>query len=309
MLTRFTKEASVIFLDPHSKSYSIDGDVNVILSPSLYWVKKVSLPVKYLRDVKPLLPSLFEDTLPEGDYSYNAYKSDDSFFIFAYNDKEIIDMLSEKGISFAQIRNVYFAQSELSGINGAVKINETQSIYVKDEIVVLVPCCWIEESGDLDISSLNLSKHYIRLQQFGHIVNNRAFYKIISIFIWLIVIVAGEYFITLGKISTTSESRDELFSKNGLKSTMIENRSMLKSRSELHDTQTKLREYMHYILDLKLKAEERISFLSLDNGKIIVEFSAIKSDSKAMIEKTFKSKEMSYTGSMKDEHWHVEIEL
>lgn len=309
MLTRFTKEASVIFLDPHSKSYSIDGDVNVILSPSLYWVKKVSLPVKYLRDVKPLLPSLFEDILPDGDYSYNAYKSDDSFFIFAYNDKEIIDILGEKGISYAQVRNVYFAQSELSSIDGAVKINETQSIYVKDEIVVLVPCCWIEESGDLDISSLNLSKHYIRLQQFGHIVNNKALYKIVSIFIWLIVIVAGEYFITLSKISTTSESRDELFSKNGLKSTMIENRSILKSKSELHNTQTKLREYIYHILNLNLKAEERLSLISLDNEKITVEFSAIKSDSKAMVEKIFKSKNMNYKGSMKDDHWHVEIKL
>ena len=223
MLTWFTKEASIIFLDPLSERYSIDGAVNVVLSPSLYWVKKVSLPVK---DVKPLLPSLFEEILPEGDYSYHAYKSNGSFFIFAYRDKEIIDILSEKGITYAQVRNVYFAQSELSNIEGALKINETQSICVKDDIVVILPCCWIEESGDLDISALTLSKQHVKLQQFSHIVNNKALYKIISILIWLILIVAGEYFITLNKTSKTLESKDELFSKNGLKSTMIQNRSI-----------------------------------------------------------------------------------
>ena len=171
MFSKFSEKVDTIFLDPHSDRFKIEGSVNVILSPSLYWVKKVSLPVKYLRDVKTLLPSLFEGTIPDGSYSYSAYKSNDEFFVFAYEDKHVIDTLVSKSISPAQVKNVYFAQSEMSDIDGAVKINETQSIYLKDDIVVLLPCCWIKESGDLNIDSIELSKNYVRLKQFGHIVN------------------------------------------------------------------------------------------------------------------------------------------
>ncbi|MDQ7066925.1 MAG: hypothetical protein Q9M40_02365 [Sulfurimonas sp.] len=70
--------------------------VSIILSPSLYWVQKLSLRVKYVREVKKLLPSIFEDMLPAGQYSYSAYKRGDDFFIFAYEDKAILKLLQDK---------------------------------------------------------------------------------------------------------------------------------------------------------------------------------------------------------------------
>ncbi|MEA2091565.1 MAG: hypothetical protein U9O83_04260 [Campylobacterota bacterium] len=123
MFTIFNPKLTTLFLDPNSESsYSaIKGaKVNIILSPSLYWVKKLSLPVKYLRDAKKLLPSLFEDTLPKGNYSYTAYKSGDEFLIFAYEDKYILETLSKEGISLSNVANVYFAQSEMQNIEGAL---------------------------------------------------------------------------------------------------------------------------------------------------------------------------------------------
>ncbi len=309
MFSKFNKQIKTIFLDPASDSLEIEDDVNVILSPSLYWVKKVSLPVKYLRDVKSLLPSLFEDTLPEGSYSYSAYKSGDEFFIFAYEDKFIIDTLSSKGVSSTQIKGVYFAQSELSETQGAIKVNETQSIYVKDEIVILVPCCWIEESGNLDISSIDFSKHRISLKQFGHIVNDKSLYMLATIFSLLIVLVAVEYFITLQKISTTTESRDELFAKHGLKSTMMQNRSLLSEYKTIHKRQTNFRDSVGYILSLKLKKEQSLSQLTLKNKKLIAAFDGVKKGSEASIEKMLKSKKLKFISNFKDDTWYVEIEL
>ena len=98
---KFNTKLKTIFLDPNSDKSVInnyDNDsilvtddaskkrekVNVILSPSLYWVKKLSLPVKYVREVKKLLPSIFEDTLPKGNYNYTAYKSGEDFFGFEH---------------------------------------------------------------------------------------------------------------------------------------------------------------------------------------------------------------------------------
>lgn len=58
MFMKFNQKIQTVFLDPSSDAFSVDGDVNVILSPSLYWVKKVSLPVSSMREARQLLASL-----------------------------------------------------------------------------------------------------------------------------------------------------------------------------------------------------------------------------------------------------------
>ncbi len=283
--------------------------VNIILSPSLYWVKKLSLPVKYVREVKKLLPSIFEDTLPEGHYSYYVYKSGDDFFAFAYEDKAILDVLSMQGIAASNVANVYFAQSEFQNLEKAVKVSDTQSIYVKDELVILVPSTWVQESDDLDLSDMKFSKHNITLQQFGHIVDNSSLYKIGAILVVLIVLIAIEYFITLSKAEQIAQQNSELFEKYKLKSTMMQNRSMLKKYSYIHEKQTKLREYISYMLSLKLKKDEKLSLLSLKNKTLIVEFTGVKKNQDAHITKILQSKNIKYKSSYKNDTLHVEITL
>ncbi len=307
MFTKFNKQIKTIFLDPASASFTLDESVNVILSPSLYWVKKVSLPIKYVREAKSLLPSLFEDTLPDGTYSYSVYKKDDDFFIFAYEDKLILETLSQKGISPTKVNSVCFAQSELNNIDGAIKINEFQSIYIKDDIVILVPCCWIEESGTLNIANVTLSKHRIKLKQFSHIVNDKSLYMLASIFTLLILLMSVEYFITEQKLSSTLELKDELFEKNGLKSTIMQNRSMLKEYKRTHLTQMKLRELMAVVLSFKLKKDEKLSLINLKGKKLIVEIDGVKNSDE--IKKVIKSKNIKYKSTLKDKSLHLEIEI
>ena len=309
MFSKFNKHIDTIFLDPHSENFETKESVNVILSPSLYWVKKVSLPVKYLRDAKSLLPSLFEDILPSGVYSYSAYKKGDIFFIFAYEDKLILNTLGSKGISPTQVHHVYFAQSELSEIDGAVNINATQSMYLKEELLLVVPSAWLDESEELDIRQIILSKNYITLKQFGHIINDKAIYTIATIFIFLIAIVAVEYFITEHKVSKTAQLKDKLFKQYGLKSTMMQNHSILKEYKDLHAIQTKFREYTSYILSLKLENQEKLTRLSLKGNSLIAEFSDVKKGNEINFEKLFKSKNMKYKSRFKETTWHVEIEL
>ncbi len=236
----------IVFLDPHSSiDVGFDEKIDLILSPSLYWVQKVNLPVKYLRDVKKLLPSLFEDILPDGNYSYSAYKDEskeNSFFIFAYEDKKIIDLASNFGMNSSNIASVHFAQSELDALVDAVKINESQSIYVKDGVVTLVPCCWIEESGDINLSAIKLSKHTITLAQFGHIVDNTSLYKIAAVLLAFTFLSFAQFGITKLKISSINEQKSELFRKYELKPTMFQNKALLKKYKDIHKNQTLLRQ-------------------------------------------------------------------
>jgi hypothetical protein len=272
-LMKFNVQKRIIFLDPNTP-LEVDADekVDIILSPSLYWVQRLKLPIKYTREVKKLLPSLFEDILPQGNYSYSVYKdeSEDSeenyYFIFAYEDKSIIDLAASYNISSSNIASVRFIQSVLGEQEGAVKINKTQSICVKDGVVTLVPCCWIQESGDLDIDSLTLTKHTITLAQFGHIVDNSSLYKIAGVLVVFSLVIFAEYFITKQKIASLDAQTQELFKKHDLKPTMFQNRAVLKKYKDIHKNQTKLREE----LSNKLKQKE-IKLITYKNNALKVE--------------------------------------
>ena len=306
----FDQKHKAIFLDPNSPVIKvIDEKVNIILSPSLYWVKKLSLPVKYARDAKKLLPSIFEDTLPEGHYSYSVYKKDDNFFAFAYDDKLIIDTLKEKGIAFSDVASVYFAQSELLVMKGALKINETQSIYVRDGIVILLPCCWVEESGELNLDELSLSSHSIMLAQFGHIVDNSSLYKIGAVLVALIILILTELFITSAKVDELTNLKDELFTKSKLQSTMFQNEAALKKYEKIDKTQIKLRAYVAMVLSLRLKPTESLVKMGFKNKVFSADFNALSQESISNITKKLKGSKFQFKAESKKEIWHLEMAL
>lgn len=309
MFSKFNQKINTIFLDSSSENFSINDRVNIVLSPSLYWVKKVSLPVKYLRDLKPLLPSLFEDILPQGNYSYSAYTSGTDYFIFAYEDKIIIDLLREKNVLLHQINNVFFAQSVLADIEHAIKIDEYKTLYIKEDILITLPSELVEANEYLDISNEKLPKHYVTLNQFGHIVNNKSLYLLIATFSLFIFITCIEYVIVYNQNTAVSEQKDELFSNNGLKSTMIQNSAMLKEYKSLHQRQSKIREYVGYVTKIKLEKNQTLSLLSVKENKIALEFTGVAKNSEKKIVKQFDKYGMKYKSSFKSKNWQVEISL
>jgi hypothetical protein len=316
LFTKFKKRYKSIFLDPDSEVLyvkSLSGHanekINIILSPTLYWVKKLSLPVKNVRDVKKLLPSLFEDTLPSGNYSYSAYKSGSEFYIFAYEDKKILDLLLQKGIPLSNVATLFFAQSEFCTIENAIKINEFQCIYVKDEIVVVVPFSWIQDSKALDLRYIKPLKHSITLKQFGHVVDSKSLYKIGIIMALLIFLIATEYFITAKKTADILKLKDELFTKYKLQSTMLQNSATLKKYDSMYTSQIKIREYISYILTLKLKDKEELVHLNLKNNILQVEFSGIAEGKELHITQILRDNKVNFKSFFKDKSWHVELSI
>jgi hypothetical protein len=304
--------ATTLFLDPYSTTkveYDREQKVNIILSPALYWVKKLSLPVKYVREVKKLLPSIFEESLPAGHYSYSAYKSGDDFFIFAYEDKKIIDLLSQNEINAADIAGVYFAQSELSSLEQAVRINETQSLYIKDELLLIAPSVWFSESTPLDLSGIELSRNKIKLQQYGHIVDNSSLYKIGAILAVLALILFIEIVITTQKRDTVLELKDELFSKYKLQSTMMQNQSTLEKYEKIHASQSKLREYIAYFLTLKLETNQKIELMEYKNGVLLLSISGVVKGNESKILAGLQSKAVKPLVSFSETGMKVEIKI
>ena len=270
MFTKFKNSYKTIFFDPFMEKVHLHEKVNVILSPSLYWVKKISLPVKYVREVKKLLPSLFEDILPEGHYSYYVYKQGDAYIGFAYDDRMILDMMAKKGISPANVANIYFAQSELCSLEGAYTINNKQILTVKEGIVIVVPSNWMKEAEPLPLDALKLSKHKIVLQQFHHILEKSGFYKIGFVLLFLLVIIFGEWLIVRNKATHIADQRSEIFTKYHLKPTMMQNRAINEELHKIYDKQMKLRKYIGAFLKLDLTKDEKISYIGYDSNRLRV---------------------------------------
>jgi len=160
----FNKTALPLFIDLHT-TLSVEAEqvFDIILSPSLYWVKHVSIPVKSLSEVKKVLPSLFENTVPKGKYSYYAYEDKGTYIVFAYDDRKILATLLQKGITSEQINRVYFAQSEFHDIKEAISIDEECILDVEDHVVVKLPKEFVSTSKPLELSEHDFSEHSVTL--------------------------------------------------------------------------------------------------------------------------------------------------
>jgi len=310
LIWKFKKQHSTVFVDRDSAVFEVDESVNVILSPSLYWVQKRTLPVKSLREVKPLIESLFEDILPDGHYSYSAYKEGDEYLLFAYQDKAILDILAQKGLPPSKVNAVYFAQNELASLQEPKKIDDENVIAIKEGIVILLPAKFIKTDALLDVNDLSLSKKSIALKQFGHIVNEKSLYRLIALLAVIIVLVGSEYIITLNKASRLQTQREELFSSYNLKPTMFQNKALLKKYEGIYASQTKLRTLLAAVLSMHLNPAERLKVVEYKNKKLKLAYMGVKEGEEGIIKEQLKKrgfvpvKEHFNSGI-----WYVEFQL
>ncbi|MBE0514480.1 hypothetical protein [Sulfurimonas sp.] len=238
MFTKYSKKRETLFLEPSLEPSlelkSTEQKINIILSPSFYWVKKISLPLKHVRDVKKLLPSIFEEILPKGNYSYAVYKEEGYFLAFAYEDKKILEFLAKNGISGAHIANICFAQTFFSETDLPLLINKERALVMQDGIVLMVPSSWQTSAKEFYIDDRAFPKQTIVLEKFNYIVDKKKIYRIGSILIFIALLLGVELFMVQQNRDEILLAKESLFSKHNLKPTMMQNESMVKKYSALH---------------------------------------------------------------------------
>lgn len=309
---RFKKEHAKFFLDPLAKSApSLEASqkVDLVLSPALYWVKKVKLPVKKSRDVKRLLPSLFEDLLPEGNYSYHAYKSGEEYLIFAYEEQRILELLFKFGIAFAQIGSVHFAQSLGAFLETPRRINETQALLLKDDLVIIAPLAWVDAQEELEMDGVRLSNNTIRLQQYGHIVDSSSVNKISIALLLLAFVVGAEIFVTHMKKAEVLSKKEELFTQYKLQATMMQNRSLLAGYLSTSKEQKALREAFGAFLSLKLQRQCRIKRMEYKAKILKVTISEVTPQSQRAITSQLQNKGVVFTPKLFKTNLTLEVKI
>ncbi len=305
----FRSKAKAFFVDVDSPAYLLEAPVNIILSPSMYWVKQVALPVKYLYEVKSLIPSLFEENLPEGKYSYSAYKDGENFLIFAYNDKDVLDLLADKGINSANINNIYLAQSEFDTIDAPLKINEKSILSLQNGVVVKLPSALAPDAAALELENHTFSKQTIHLTRFNQIADKKSQMVFAMILGFLIVMFVAEWLITSSKVSTVLEKQANVFSSHNLPSTSFQNEAIHAKLNTTFERQSRIRDILNLALTIKLKPQEQLEHVTLEKNKIIIEIKTASEASGAKSLTKLKKEFKRTSGSFKNGIYTMEIQL
>lgn len=311
MFLTFKQQQQTIYLDAATH---VDANpkikYNIILSPNLYWIKKVSLPLKHARDVKKIAHTLFEESIPENThYSYHVYQKADNFFVFAYNDKEILSLLESKGIVSTNINAIFFAQSELDTVQGTYKVNDTQALQVKDDVVILLPLGWFETLQPLNLTDMVLSGEKIKLQQFNHLIDNNIMIKIIILLLLLIIVLGVELFIYKHQDKRIVQQKEKIFTKYHLKPTMMQNRSILSYYMHIDKKQTKAREIIANFLEARLVKGEKIESIFYEGGLIKVVISHTTKEDVGRIMAPFFKQKIKFTSYMRNNNLVVEVKV
>jgi len=308
---RFKQEYKNVYLD-ETISLRVEPNVKyrLILSPHLYWVQKLELPLKNIRDVKKVAHTLFEEKIPDDiDYSYYVYKQNNEFFVFAYDDKKILEMIEEKEIPLNAIASVHFAQSELDSLEETCALNDTEAIQVKEGIVILLPRSWFGSLQELNVDDIKVSDKSIKLQQFNFFIESKILYRAMAVMVFFITVLTLELWIVKKEKENISQAREKIFSQYGLKSTLMQNRSILQHYETIYEKQKALREYIILLLRSSLKEDQKLKSISYANGRIKAVISHAGPEDTKIITVPLTQKKIVYKVDFKKDNMQLEITL
>jgi hypothetical protein len=260
-LTKIFKNNNKIVYFTQKSPQVESGHFDVILSPVFYWVKKVELPVKKVSAAKRLAESVFEGSLPEGDFAYEVSKIGEEFVIIAYDKESISKALSEKFVKDAKVSAVYFAQNEFTDLSDCCGIDVSSSLVNLNGLIMEVPrVCTASKSevGEL-LKDKKLSNKKITLSDFeSSVVEKKELYLLAAGFALLFGSFVLDWVNYSKATSSLDAQRSEIIASNHLPSTSMQLNSIKKSLIKTYKVQKKMRDEVYGFNSLHLQKGEYI---------------------------------------------------
>jgi len=264
------KDQNIIILDKNSMIHIgtllSDKKINVILSPSYYWFVEKKLPIKFTFQAKEYLPSIFESLVTSKNLSYLAIQKEDTFWLFAYDDEEIIQALENEGINISDIEKVYFAQNIFN--DGAIDLENNYSLINIKGTITRIPSTLVSPEKQvckIAKNEFNLTNG-ITLKRYKSFIDEKILYKVMMPLSLLILL----YTVETAKIwyinKNLSQQKEEIFSKHNLPNTTFQNRSILDGLENIYKKQKNLREFIRVILSAPYHPNEYIELFTLDKN-------------------------------------------
>ena len=232
---------------------TINEPVDIILSPQYYWIKKIDIPLKSLKDAKKIAKSLFN---LDDSYIYDAFELDNKFFAYAIK-KDLKLNINKK-----YINSVRLAQTELYNYD-KINVSKNHSIQKIDDLLFCFPN--VENAPHINdiINHIKLSKYTVNLY------NRLNIDKSVLVNIGIIILLINIFFL-LGYIQNKTaidkleKHKIDLTKQYNLPSTTFQLKSILNSLKKEDKKQVKLRKNLEFITKTPLQKGEKFLTLSYD---------------------------------------------
>jgi len=241
----------------------INEPVNVILSPEFYWIKKIDIPIKSLKDAKKIAKTLFK--LDEKKYIFDAFKLENKFFAVAF-EKNLNLNIPKK-----YINSIRIAQTEFYNFD-CIKIDEKHSIQKIEDLLFCFPFSNNKECTDINevLKKIKLSNIKFNL------INKLNIDKSIIITFSLIFILVNLAFLIKTyaikkEITLLENKKEEILNKNNLPKTSFELNSILQNLKEEYKKQVKIKKDIEYITKTPLKQGEYFTKFSYNSKNFYIE--------------------------------------
>jgi hypothetical protein len=238
-----------------------------------YWVKKVNLPVKKISAAKKLAESIYEGSLPEGNFAYEVSKSGDDFIIIAYDKEKISDEISQKFTKNSKVNAVYFAQNEFLELTECCGIDRVSSLVNLDGLIMQVPRMCTESKKEVSeyLKDKKLSNKKITLGSLeSSVVSKKELYALGTGVLFLLSSFAVDWFNYHSAISSLDDKRSEIISTYKLPQTSIQLKSIKNSLTKTFKTQKKMRDEIYAFNNLPLKKGEFIESINTNKNETVV---------------------------------------
>ncbi len=276
MFTKFKTETQKIFLDPDVDVELQSQKLEVILSPSLYWVRRFELPVRNQKEARKLLPSLFEDFLPEGDFRFYGYFEGEEYVAFAYEEEKIRSLLVQKGVELANVEALYFAQSEFSKEALPIQLPKGWVLECVDGVVLKLPFSQAQERNPLDVQNIQLSQHAIKIERYDSPIEKKTLLLLCGFFLLFGLLYGAQWYRFVNASASLEKRSTELFEKYSLLPTMMQNRVVLKKYEKIDKKQKKLRRVFDALLKVPARTGCVLEKVSVEKNTLKAVFGNLK---------------------------------
>lgn len=242
----------------------------IILSPAFYWFRETVLPAKTAAQARKLAPAFFDTILPEGDYEFAAIMHNEAFWLFAYDPDMIAEALRDAGIKPAQVRGVFFAQTEFSQMAVPLIINEETVLTVNEGVVSAVSSRYVEaqESADVYCNQHARSRHKIPISLYrSGLLDEKQVNRLTLIAILFLGLYLGNY------LQLREQFKQQLVKANAiadlykLPATSFQRESLARSLEGRQARQLAWRDVFKSLSQLSLEKGEAMEMLSMDARK------------------------------------------
>jgi len=272
-LSFFNFQKKQIFFVTKSFNEEMLKKSDIVLSPEFYWVKKITLNVKFSHEVKKMAPSLFEGSLPHNRFEYKVFKiSTNNFILIAYDLKSILEELSSMKINMALVDKIYTIQSEFLKDDVSLKVNEDFGIITDESVVVYSPLRFLQTNDSVKniLKAKKLSSNYIYSQQFQKINISS---KQLNIIILLLVLLNATVFIDIFKLQKDKklfmDKKTSFIVSNHLPRTTFQIKSIQDELMHIDKSQKELRQSIGYIEKFRFLNSEFFKNLKFTKNKLV----------------------------------------